>query len=693
MPSSFGHQHEAPPSTGGGVQIDDATASTTTTYSGQKIEDEIALLVTAADAPQLPETTDEHRVVLTTSTEGTFEDGLRIYRETNNTINIGDHEESNRSTRDESICIGLSSGCLGNATHQKTCVGYQAARGTAGDGIVCMGVRAFQGSTGQRITALGHYAMAQLNNGNDTICVGHYAGQYGTNLIESVAIGNNAGRDLTGAGAERCVFIGSESGRASLGNDNTLIGREAGKNMQGGYCNGFGRYALLGNQASSCIAIGNNCLGSSFGGTANTQNNKFCVGDNLNPATITKPYIFDCDMGATDSVRTIRLNADSIHVGSSLPTSYDAANPLKIWTKDSILNFGTMSDDVVRRLQDEYSGDSHDYITTSNVSFGQPLEHHYDNTDNKLKVKAYAATPSNNFTFAGVAVEDATAGNICRVLHHGICPVRRTTITNTITDYVRDATIEADNTDYGNTNGANLVLLNATTNGTTVSVGSTQATGIRFRDSGGTGNYSANETYSITFDAGAGNKMAIRFTDFTFEHATTQAYDWLQLRCSDTDSSPKDNDEAVFAFMHTLTTNSTSASNKTFESSDWQISSGDSQTGGGGYCIPETTTRALLINSDIVAANERWASDAWFIAPRYCKFHFRSDSSTQEPGWDFELRAISATATDVDAVVGTQLSVSTADPTLVEDSAAHPIGVVIHTETDNNRVLALIGHD
>ena len=326
-----------------GVEINDATPSTTTAYSGQKIEDEIALLVTAADAPQLPQTSTAERVVVTTADENVFEDSLKIYRESGNTINIGEHDEPNRSTREESICIGLNSGANGNATHQKTCVGYQAGRGTSGDELVAMGVRAFNSSTGQRVTALGHYAMAQLNNGNDTTCVGHYAGQYGTALIDSVAIGSNAGRDLTGAGAERCVFIGSESGRASLGNDNTLVGREAGKNMQGGYCNGFGRYALLGNQASSCIAIGNNCLGSSFGGTANTQNNKFCVGDNLSPATVTKPYILDCDMGATDSVRTIRLNADSIHVGSSMPTSYDAANPLKIWVSDNTLRRGPYS--------------------------------------------------------------------------------------------------------------------------------------------------------------------------------------------------------------------------------------------------------------------------------------------------------------------------------------------------------------
>ena len=109
-----------------GVEINDTTASTTTTYSSTKIETELNNYVTSADAPQLPETTDNHRIVTTTTTENTFEDGLRIYRETNNCINIGDHEESNKSTRDESICIGLSSG--GYCRCYSTLAGYRAIR-------------------------------------------------------------------------------------------------------------------------------------------------------------------------------------------------------------------------------------------------------------------------------------------------------------------------------------------------------------------------------------------------------------------------------------------------------------------------------------------------------------------------------------------------------------------------------------
>ena len=312
MPSSFSHQHEAAASTGGGVQIDDDTPSLTTTYSGQKIEDEIALLVTAADAPQLPETTDEHRVVLTTATEGTFEDGLRIYREANNAINLGDHEESNRSSRDESICIGLSSGCLGNATHQKTCVGYQAARGVSGDQIVCMGVRAFQGSTGQRVTSLGHYSMSQCNNGDDSVAVGNYAGQFSTALTDSVAIGKDSCRNLTSTGVEDSVHVGKLSGEAAVTAGTIAVGVEAGRT----------------NTGSDCVFLGLQQ------GLNNTDDNRLMIGN------AAAHSIIDGTMGIDHASCELLLKADTVVLGNSLPIAYDAAKPNKIWVNDNTLRVG-----------------------------------------------------------------------------------------------------------------------------------------------------------------------------------------------------------------------------------------------------------------------------------------------------------------------------------------------------------------
>lgn len=296
----------------GGVEINDTTSSTTTTYSSSKIESELNNYVNSADAPQLPETTDEHRVVLTTGTENVFEDGLRIYRETNNCINIGDHEESNKSTRDESICIGLSSGCLGNATHQKTCVGYQSARGTSGDQIVCMGVRSFQASTGSNITALGHYCLAQCNAGTGSTAVGHYAGQFSTNLTDSVAIGKDSCRNLTSTGIEDSVHIGNLSGEGAITAGTIAIGVEAGR----------------GNTGDNCVLIGNQQ------GLNNVDNNRLMIGNEQAHA------IIDGTMGIDHASCELRLKANTIVLGNVLPTSYDAGEPNKIWISDNTLRLG-----------------------------------------------------------------------------------------------------------------------------------------------------------------------------------------------------------------------------------------------------------------------------------------------------------------------------------------------------------------
>jgi hypothetical protein len=313
MPSSFSHQHEASTTAAaGGVAIDDDTPSTTTAYSSQKIEDEIALLVPAAGAPELPETTDLHRIVLTTATERIYEDGLRIYRETNNAINIGDHEESNRSTRDESICIGLSSGCLGNATHQKTCVGYQSARGTSGDQIVCMGVRAFQGSTGSNITAVGHYAGSQLNNGTRATLLGNYAGQFSTDLTDSVAIGTDSCRNTTSTGITESTHVGNQSGNASITAGTTAIGFQAG----------------ISNTGDNCVMLGYQQ------GTNNTDNDRLMIGNSAAHA------IIDGTMGIDHASCVLRLKADTIVLGNSLPIAFNASEPQAVWVSDSTLRRG-----------------------------------------------------------------------------------------------------------------------------------------------------------------------------------------------------------------------------------------------------------------------------------------------------------------------------------------------------------------
>lgn len=76
MPSAFSHQHEASATTATGVEINDTTASTTTAYSGSKIEQELALKYNTSQAPNLPQTTTSNQVLYTTSVANQFTVGF-----------------------------------------------------------------------------------------------------------------------------------------------------------------------------------------------------------------------------------------------------------------------------------------------------------------------------------------------------------------------------------------------------------------------------------------------------------------------------------------------------------------------------------------------------------------------------------------------------------------------------------------
>ena len=92
--------------------------------------------------------------------------------------------------------------------------------------------------------------------------------------------------------------------------------------------------------------------------------------------------------------------------------------------------------------------------------------------------------------YIGIALANVFAGSDVEVLIKGVCTGRR------VTTFLPSAeTVELDNT----TNGTTRNLTNATT----------------FLDSGGSGgNYSGNENYSITFDAGLGSTAKITVNDF-----------------------------------------------------------------------------------------------------------------------------------------------------------------------------------
>ena len=134
--------------------------------------------------------------------------------------------------------------------------------------------------------------------------------------------------------------------------------------------------------------------------------------------------------------------------------------------------------------------------------------------------KVMAANPQSFQTgqeyekLIGVALEDATAGSLIKILEEGYCSVRG------------DAVGEIS----GN------ILLTSGNSGNVFGVQDNGGDGIRFQDSGGAGgNYSINESYDITFDAGPGETIKIIIdasSSWQFEHGSSSMFDRLGFQTS-----------------------------------------------------------------------------------------------------------------------------------------------------------------
>ena len=132
--------------------------------------------------------------------------------------------------------------------------------------------------------------------------------------------------------------------------------------------------------------------------------------------------------------------------------------------------------------------------------------------------KVMAANPQSFQTGAeyekliGVALQDATAGSVIKILEEGYCTVR-------------------GDQDPGNLSGN--IQLTSINNGDVFGVNSS---GIRFQDSGGTGaNYSNGESYDITFYAGPSSTIKIIIdasSSWQFEHTAFSLFDRLGFQTS-----------------------------------------------------------------------------------------------------------------------------------------------------------------
>ena len=253
--------------------------------------------------------------------------------------------------------------------------------------------------------------------------------------------------------------------------------------------------------------------------------------------------------------------------------------------------------------------------------------------------RVYAANPLTALTnleyerLIGVAIEDASAGSIIKILEEGYCTVR-------VDPY-------DDGTSGGPPGSVSTIDLDGTTSGNTYAA---DQSGTYFRDDGGLGgSYSNSQDLSITFDAGPGNTAYIQLetgvlaTEWEFEFGIgggdpiDTMYDRLGFQTS-TDGINFTN-ASIEGFCSSLVT-----------SPPWN-STQDTNTNG--YIFPMDFNGNVAYNP--AAGNPPPGASGVQVTfgplpaqlpppgsqTRFLRFYFRSDGSGQFSGWNLLVKGTS----------------------------------------------------
>jgi hypothetical protein len=288
------------------------------------------------------------------------------------------------------------------------------------------------------------------------------------------------------------------------------------------------------------------------------------------------------------------------------------------------------------------------------IQCGQPVIYNYASG---VATSITAGALPAQHEVIGIALEDAASGADVNVLTQGFATARRDT-----TFLASAETVELDATTTGTTRN----LTNATT----------------FLDSGGSGNdYTANQNYLITFDAGLGYDTKITVNDFAFEHSTYTMYDKLAIQGS--------NDGANFTNLSVEWLQAAADSSAPFAGGSFAGSSWNSSSSKNGWILPKDTPRAILIGG--VPSNSFPADIV--TSYRYIRFYFRCDNSSHDDGWDITLAPNTAYSTNVETVAeGTTLYLSTTDYTKVttDNASGIVVGYAAYDNAENNSLFVRV---
>jgi hypothetical protein len=272
------------------------------------------------------------------------------------------------------------------------------------------------------------------------------------------------------------------------------------------------------------------------------------------------------------------------------------------------------------------------------------------NNSGIITAKPITSLPAQH-KVVGFSLSNASVGSRVNILKEGFCTVRTTT------------------TYAGNSNS---IALNSSTNNSTNSI--TNST--TFTDSGLDNDYSSNENYQITFDAGNGYTIDMVINNFNFEHSTYQMYDRMGFQTS------SDGISFTNANVEWLQKSATSIPpwSNSFAGSSWNSASSKN-----GYILPENTPRAILIGG--VPSNSFPATIG--TGARYVRFFFISDGSSQDTGWNITLQPDTPYSSNANTVaIDTPMYLDSSDFTKVttDNTSGLLLGYCAYQNVENDSV-------
>jgi hypothetical protein len=273
------------------------------------------------------------------------------------------------------------------------------------------------------------------------------------------------------------------------------------------------------------------------------------------------------------------------------------------------------------------------------VSCGQPVINYY--VGGEIAVSEIGTLPSSQ-DVVGIARYDAAAAGSVAVITEGYATVRFTADTYQATDSI---------------------ALDAVTTGTTKTL---IANTTNFTDSGGAGDYSNNENYVITFDAGAGNTIDLDINDFDLEISggLTFYYDRLGIQTS-TDNVSWSNVSVAWMYESDLV------------SAPWAENNPISGGSTPGWIFPDSPATAGIAVPVTLT-----------MGTRYVRFYFVSDGSAADPGWDIDVRpnVPYVIGGGVPVAEGSTIYLDTLDwtSTTIDDTSQIKVGYCAYSNSDDN---------